>query len=386
MTFNAEVEQADQEDSEDGVVVDEQSRQLELLTQKLKSLRAAASANPDDPRVQLRLMRHYLTVFTELQKHSENQLPLSQIRDAALNSEFASRDELFEWLDRAVGSNIKYARSAHQHGVRALKLNPLQFHGYLDLSELAFLGSTPPNFHGRCIEQALTLAPNDGQTLFAAGREAWLKQDVEAACTHWKRAFHRSRATQFNILQIMVNAGLESESQTQTDMIVKLFEPDIDALDRLALIQNAFGLVEDTQRTRLLLAGQLRDRAGHQENPKRVTDWLRAAGTYESLEQLESADDCYLQALELSPSNYQTHLDYGLFLYRQRRGIDAREQLKWCQNQREDSRVAKLLERIQHGQFPLPVQHAAVPDKTGEQPGGGTVATGAVQQTNAVRQ
>ena len=379
LTFNAEVEQEDREDSEAGVVVDEESRQQKLLTQKLKSLRAAASVNPHDPRVQLRLMRHYLLIFTELQKNSENPLPLSQIRDAALNSEFASQEEMFEWLNRSVGSNIKYARSAYQHGLNALRLNPLQFHGYLDLSELAFLGSTPPNFSQRCIEQALTLAPNDGHTLFAAGREAWLRQEEEVACTHWKRAFHRSRGAQFSILQIMANVKL-SESQTQTEVIVKLFEPDIDALDRLALIQSAYGLVEDSQRTLLLLAGQLTERASRLENPKRVTDWLRAGGTYERLQQFESADNCYVQALELSPSNYQTHLDYGLYLYRQRRGIDAREQLKWCQNQREDSRVAKLLERIQHGQFPMPVQQATV-----EQPADGTAAIGAVQQTNATR-
>ena len=84
-----------------------------------------------------------------------------------------------------------------------------------------------------------------------------------------------------------------------------------------------------------------------------MTDWLRAARTYEQLQQLESADNCFAQALELSPSHYQSHLDYGLYLYRQRRGIESREQLKWCQNLREDSRVAKLLERIQQGQFPL---------------------------------
>ncbi len=353
LTFNAEVEEADGEESEETAAVDEQARRRKLMTLKLKALRAAAHANPQDPRIQLRLMRHYSLIFTELLKHSENPMPLSQIRDTALNIE--SREEMFEWLDRAVGSNIKYARSAYQHGLNALKMNPLQFHGYLDLSELAFIGSMPPGFHERCLEQALTLAPNDGQTLFAAGREAWLRQDVEAACGHWKRAFHRNRGAQFSILQIMASVNF-SETQSQTDVIVKLFEPEVDALDHLALIQNAYGLTEDSQRTLTLLAGQLRDRASQLENPKRVTDWLRAAGTFERLQQFENADSSFVQALELSPSSYQTHLDYGLYLYRQRRGIDAREQLKWCQNLREDSRVAKLLERIQHGQFPMLVQ------------------------------
>lgn len=335
-------------------------RLLDVLAMKLKALRAGARANPDDSRFQLRLMRHYLLAFHELQKDSENAMPLSQIRDAAIAGEFDSREAMREWLGRAFGDQIKYADAAYRHGVRAVRLNPIQFAAYLDLAELAFLGGANDEFHQRCVDQALLLAPNEAQVLYVAGREAFLKQDLETALTSWKRAFHRNRSVQFEIMRIIASAGLEQEGATQVELIVKLFDPDIEALDRLAFIQQAVGLPNECHRTVELLAQKLEERASSEDTLTRAKDWVMAAGAFARIDQLEQVERCYKAALEVSPSNYLAHYEFGMWLYLQRRGADAREHLIWCAaTNPRDLNVNKVLERLSRGIYPDPLPSGA---------------------------
>gem|GEM_PF-583050 len=331
-------------------------RLLDVLAMKLKALRAGARANPDDSRFQLRLMRHYLLAFHELQKDSENAMPLSQIRDAAIAGEFESREAMREWLGRAFGDQVKYADAAYRHGVRAVRLNPIQFAAYLDLAELAFLGGANDEFHQRCVDQALLLAPNEAQVLYVAGREAFLRQDLETALTSWKRAFHRNRGVQFEIMRIIASAGLEQEGATQVDLIVKLFDPDIEALDRLAFIQQAVGLQTECHRTVELLAQKLEERANSEDTLTRAKDWVKAAGAFARIDQPEQVERCYKDALEVSPSNYLAHYEFGMWLYLQRRGADAREHLIWCAaTNPRDLNVNKVLERLSRGIYPDPL-------------------------------
>lgn len=328
-------------------------RLLDVLAMKLKELRAGARANPNDARFQLRLMRHYLLAFHELQKDSENAMPLSQIRDAAIAGEFESREAQRAWLDRAFGDQIKYADAAYRHGVRAVRLNPVQFAAYLDLAELAFLGGANEAFHDRCVSQALTLAPNEAQVLYVAGREAFLKQDIEAALDFWKRGFNRNRSVQFEIMRVIASAGLEREGASQVDLIVKLFEPDIEALNSLAAIQQSLGLESECHRTVLLLAERLEEKASSEDTETRSRDWVMAAGAFARINQPEEVERCYKQALEASPSNYLAHYEYGMWLYLQRRGVDSRQQLIWCAGANpRDGNVAKVLDRLARGILP----------------------------------
>ena len=52
------------------------------------------------------------------QEQSENPLPLGQLRDAINASQFESSAAMHEWLDRAVGKNVKLLRIAMTIGDR----------------------------------------------------------------------------------------------------------------------------------------------------------------------------------------------------------------------------------------------------------------------------
>lgn len=353
LVFDTEEEQQEIEEELDDQTEDRHERELKLLSLKLQTLRAASKANPEDSRVQLRLMRHYLLAFHELQRKSENAMPLNQIRDAVIANDFQSGDEQRQWLQRAFGDSMKFADAAYRHGRRSLKTNPLLFPAYLDLAELGFLGGAKEGFQQRCIDQALQIAPNEAQVLYVAGREALLKGENDQAMDYWKRAFHRSRGVQFDILRIMSASGMQGTSSSQVELIVSLFDPDTEALDRLALIQQASQQDEECRKTVAVLAQRLEAQAESEDTLTRAKDWLKVAGAYNRLHQYDKVERCYQQALAASSSSYLVHFEFGMWLYLQRRGTDAREHLSWCNvNNPTDARVTKILDRISRGIFP----------------------------------
>ena len=85
----------------------------------------------------------YLRRFQRQQRGSQNPMDLSQIRDAAVASEFPSRAALDQWLARAVGPHRALLDKALYHTGRALQLCPLQGQGYLYLADLCFLQGSP---------------------------------------------------------------------------------------------------------------------------------------------------------------------------------------------------------------------------------------------------
>ena len=82
-----------------------------------------------------------------MQQHSDDPMSLSQLRDAALAAQFESHDKMHEWLERAVGKNLKYLHAAARHAKRAAQLCPLQGQAYVHLAELRFLDDLDPQ-HG----------------------------------------------------------------------------------------------------------------------------------------------------------------------------------------------------------------------------------------------
>ncbi len=338
---------------------DERSR--DLAARKIRTLRAAIKANPHDSRFHVRLARLYVALFHDLQDSADNQMPLNQIRDAAISGGFESRQQLDEWLDRAIGNHVKFARAASAHSLKALRLNPLQFHGYVDFSELAFLQHLDPNFEGLCLKQALAVAPYEGYALFTAGREAWMRQDSQSAFDYWKRAFHRNYVARRDILRIMISSGLglDDPTTTQTDVLVRMFEPDLDGLEEMARFQKENGLLDDEQRTLHLLAGRLVEKAQSPGNFDRLKDWLRATGVYDRMNQPEQVELCFSEAIKANQSSFLAHYEFGIWLYTKHRGSDAMDQLRWCQRvQPNDRKIGKLIDRIQRGQFPNEIQQA----------------------------
>lgn len=314
------------------------SHEASLFRRKLIAIREAARRNPSDARFHVRLGIHYASLFHTLQARSDNALPLGQIRDAAMTGGFESHQEIREWLETAFPENLPYADAAAAHCLAAVKKNPLEGFGYLYLAELGFLVGTPSGFEQQCIDQALKVRPYNAQILFAAGREAILKGDEETWLSTWKAAFHRNRFVQTQIIQQLIDS-----TEAPVELIVKAFEPDIDALERLALAAQQASRLDERDKTLVLLSGQLVERAQEAENRDRVDDWLKAAWAFGQLENSEQVTHCLMEAQAASPSNFVVRLELGAWLVSQGKAVEAREHLEWCLRFQPDNPKAKRL-------------------------------------------
>ena len=314
----------------------------ETLQQTMSDLRNAAEKNPNDSRIQTRLAVQYIRVFHLLQAESDNALPLSQIRDAAETGGFESHLEMLDWLTRAFGDNFKYAFAAKRHARRAIELNPLDGRAWLAYSELAFLDDAPAGYDRKCIDQSLRLLPNDASVLYAAGREARVDGDVEKWVELWKKAFHRDEAVQKQIIW-----RIAEWSELPVEIIVKAFEPDVDAMDRAVEILSQLGQTQNKQKALEVLAARLIERAQLPDNSDRATDWRKAAVAFHRLDNVEQVEVCFEHAAEAAPTNFRVRFDYGSWLLTQGRSAAATEHLQWCQRMApHDARVQKALDAL----------------------------------------
>ncbi|MHC4878125.1 MAG: O-antigen ligase family protein [Planctomycetota bacterium] len=320
---------------------------------KLIAIREASRRNPDDPRFHVRLAIHYASLFHTLQARSDNALPLGQIRDAAVNGGFESHEETRAWLATAFPENLPYADAAAVHCLRAVQQNPLEAFGYLYLAELGFLVGVPAGFEQQCIDQALEIRPYNAQFLFAAGRDAFLQGDVKQWNQHWKKAFHRNEFIQLQIIRQLVEY-----TEAPVQLVVAAFEPDIDALERLALAAQEAQRIEERDKALDLLSGRLVERAQEPENRDRVDDWLKAAWAYGQLDDPERVTQCLLQAEEAEPSNFVVRLELGAWMLAQGDRAQATEHIQWCLRfQPNNPKVQRLFAALNQPQ--RSVRHAS---------------------------
>ena len=97
----------------------------------------------DNARAHLELAECHLRLFEQIQRTAENPMSLANLRDAAIQSRFCSREALKQWLSQAVGAHLDHLPQALQHVRQALRLSPLQGRGYVYLAELCFLEGDP---------------------------------------------------------------------------------------------------------------------------------------------------------------------------------------------------------------------------------------------------
>ena len=81
--------------------------------------------DPAHATAHLKLSAAYLRLFDLAQQDGVNMMPLSQIREAAIASNFKSGKALDEWLSRAVGRHYRYLYSSLQHARQGLALSAL---------------------------------------------------------------------------------------------------------------------------------------------------------------------------------------------------------------------------------------------------------------------
>ncbi len=320
-----------------------QKAEMQRFKQRVSALSHATKLNPQQARPHLRLATAYLTAFEHLQGSSENPMTRSQLRDAALAANFESVDAMREWLQRAVGPNLKYLDGALKHARRAVQLCPLQGQGYVHLAELAFLENLDPQQPLEFLAQAERVRPHSAEVQFVVGREALLAGHLEEALKSWKNAFHQDLDYQRKILDLLVGIA-------PAELIVQQLEPDLAALER---IEARFREMPRSQYAVIgnALIDALTAESNSPECDQPIERLLSAANIAVRLNDIKAAEASYRQAIDLDRSSYVARKAYGMFLFQQNQFSRATEHLQWCLRVNpSDGSLRKVAEEaISHG-------------------------------------
>ncbi len=303
---------------------DQQSEQAVVTNFKrcLTALNQVTKRNPDHARAHLRLATAYLTAFEHLQGNNDNPMKLADLRDAALASHFESVDAMRQWLQRAVGPNLKYLDAAVSHSRQAVQLCPLQGQGYVQLAELLFLEDLDPKHPRALLTQAELVRPHSAQVQFVIGREALNDGRLDDALKSWKMAFHHQRSYREQILNLLVGT-------VPPNAILENLEPDLAALEQLEVRYRDQPSADHVVIARAY-AEMLKSDASLPGCDQPIERLLAAAAMHVSLQDVNDADACFRRAIEIDRGAFSARLKYGVFLYEYHQFARAAEHLKWC--------------------------------------------------------
>lgn len=294
---------------------------------------------PRDARANFRLAQACLRRFDQLQKTAENVMPLNQIRDAAVQSRFANRAALDEWLSRAVGPHRRYLEAALWHTRRGLELCPLLGEAYLYLGDLCFLEGASATAKSGCVAQALKVRPYSGEVLLAAGSDAALSGKLDLAVEYWRGALEKDRVVQIALTELLVTY------QVPVTFIIEQFQPPLPVVRLLVAKFVATGRPADQLRLLLEYYAQVgQTEASMRTNEEAAGLWRELYGAYRQLNEPNKMFDCLRRALDANPNDYDTHYTMGTCLLEHRQFDEAEKQLRWCLHRRpQDAHLQETL-------------------------------------------
>ena len=349
----------------------------EALSRMIGELELVVRHDPSHARAHLRLAAAYLRRFNLRQQDAENVMPLSQIRDAAIQGRAAAdptvRQQTEQWLTRTIGGPENKLQQALRHAREGLALCPLQGEGYLYIAELQFLeGPHAATDKEPYIAQALKVRPFDGDVLFEAGRDAWLNGNHQKGMMYWQQCFRISRKHQKQLIDRLAYC-------VPVEFLLEQFEPDLYAAgllndtycelgrpERSAQLYQAY-LINcrifhrsptgpDAAQTwwrdefaRVCLHHARMAEAERQNlSAKRAVDiWLKLRRSYYLLGNLDAAVECARRAMKCNPTHHRTRYLLGKCLAERGNYAEAEQHLRWCLDRRpDDNALAALIDRV----------------------------------------
>ena len=285
---------------------------------------------PTHANAHLALAEAHLRLFDKLQMSTANPMTLVNIRDAAIDSGFSSREALCAWLARAFGDHWVHLDAALRHTRQSLSLCPLQGRGYIYLARLCFLDGMKGLFKQACIAQALRVRPFDGVVVSAAAAEAFLAGDTQQWLELSKHAFRCGRSYQRELITNLIANTPPEGIQGIIDFIITEFHPDLEGTQFL------YAVCQKRSGPELLLALcqyqalQAEFEARSLNNLAAAEVWLEAQRLHTQLNNGPRALECARRALECNRNNYRVHYQLALCLMDQGLFAEAESHLHWC--------------------------------------------------------
>ena len=329
---------------------DDQEDQPSLAAQErmVAQLEDVLRCDPNHARAHLNLARAYIGLFHHKQATSANRMPLSQIRDAVIQSRseavpperrLDSREAVQQWLSRAVGDHSKYLQFALEHARRAVELCPLLGEGYLFLGELCFLEGGRTLSKAAFVSQALTVRPFDGTVLFHAGNEAVLAGDLEQGLAYWQESFASGSVYQKQIIDWLAGRVHPEDLEGEIRFLIDTFQPDLEGLRLLDGRYQEIARPEQMIALRRDYVRAVESEAATRNRSEAVDLWLEAMRLYEQLDDPARRLQCGQHALSCDPNNFRVRRDLAYCLADLEQYQEAKKHLDWCLMRKPDDQV-----------------------------------------------
>lgn len=300
--------------------VQSQARLSELMVRQLDR---AVQWDPRCARAHLRLAAKCLSRFEQLQQNAANAMSLAQIRDAAVQSSFASTAELHAWLRRAVGENVELLRRAADEARQAVQLCPLQGEAYVYLAQLCFLDGAPAAVAKAYIDQALRVRPYDADVRFEVGWQELLAGNLATAIEHWRQCFDDPGPHQLRIVYLL--AG-----QIPAPEFLSTFEPDWQTLRYIWGRYRELGQPSDLDAVLAYSAeATQRETQGESSIPPAFI-WFWQSRFYRDVEHYDEALVCLEHANQCDSSQFSIRHELAKALEAAGRFGEAEPHYRWC--------------------------------------------------------
>ena len=293
----------------------------------------ASRLNPHDSNLQETAALAYLEWFNERQEQSENSMPLAQLRDAVRASEFESPKAAQEWLDKAVGKNVKLLRIAAKHLRLALQECPLRAQAYVELAELCFLDAAGKTTEMAYLKQAVALRPHDADILFAVGRDVLLNENVDAAMPYWRDAIQYNSRIRNEVTKILVQ-------HVTSDYFMTNLNPDWLALAHVAQAFDQAGRKGEAKPVwqKCIEGGTTRLKSKLSTSEREQT-FLAIREAFTAIDEPDRAISILMTGHKQMSNSLVIRTQLAWDLYKAGRFSEAAEHLQWCSARNPDDKV-----------------------------------------------
>jgi tetratricopeptide (TPR) repeat protein len=315
----------------------------------IADLESAIRCEPANARFHLRLATKLMARYDLALTDAPNEMPVSQLREAAARGGFSSTGELLGWVERAVGTEAKsYLLRALQHIHLAYQQTPLEAEGYLRLTDLAFLEGASLETAVAYLNQAHLVDPSDGDVLIRAGADAFLRRDYDRAEQLWRRAYRTGREYQRRMALLL--AG-----QVPIGFFLEEFQPDLELVSLMEYrysqmqLPSEMALLQKYGAAKAVAAARSAEQDSREEAGKL---WLAALGWYRKIGEHRAAAVCGKRAVALNPQDFKTRHIVGQQLSKVGEYDDAEKHLRWCVDHKpEDARLRGELQKAMAGKM-----------------------------------
>ncbi len=303
--------------------------QINSLRDRIVLLMSALKANPNLAEAHQHLATRCLDLFELLQANSDNRLPLQQIREVVLSSRFENTSEMYAFLRRAFGTNMRLVLLSNQHSRKSLSLCPLQTKAYESLVATDFVRDPLDRTHNRWINQSLRLGLHSPRTRHAIGLTLLQEGRQQEAMKQWSIAFHSNRELRQTICQTLGKSHA-------IDTILTHFDPSADELTEVLSVFGKTGRRMDIEKLAFVVIDKVRrteSAAGTASDPGRERFVELLMDTYRIAYSAQAIDKCeeLLQlAIDCDPMAEPPRRALGLLMLEQQNFTDADAHFAWC--------------------------------------------------------